>query len=118
MADQYTWGLIFGLVLGLVALYNLGLFTLYNFVMKTRTDSSDTRSDCLTSNSVVNQECESDHFADTDVIIVGAGVAGAALAHTLGKVTNNFFCSLRSFFFFFGEFLRSFSHQPNGEFFF
>lgn len=93
MADQYTWGLIFGLVLGLVALYNLGLFTLYNFVMKTRTDSSDTTSDCLTSNSVVNQECESDHFADTDVIIVGAGVAGAALAHTLGKVTNHFFCS-------------------------
>lgn len=33
-----------------------------------------------------NGECQTDVIGDTDVIIVGAGVAGAALAHTLGQV--------------------------------
>ncbi|KAF2324991.1 hypothetical protein GH714_022106 [Hevea brasiliensis] len=35
--------------------------------------------------SATNGECRSDDDADVDVIIVGAGVAGSALAHTLGK---------------------------------
>ena len=38
--------------------------------------------------TAVNGECRSKNGGgdDVDVIIVGAGVAGAALAHTLGKV--------------------------------
>ncbi|KAJ4701569.1 putative Squalene monooxygenase [Melia azedarach] len=90
MADQYTWGLILGAVLGLVAFYNLGLLAVYNFVMKNKGDadgdSSQSKSACgKTAFDAVNGECGSDSFADADVIIVGAGVAGAALAHTLGK---------------------------------
>lgn len=33
-----------------------------------------------------NGKCESDDVEDAEIIIVGAGVAGAALAYTLGKV--------------------------------
>ncbi|XP_038886247.1 squalene monooxygenase SE1-like [Benincasa hispida] len=45
---------------------------------------STPRSDCLRSSSTTNGECRSID-GDADVIIVGAGVAGSALAHTLGK---------------------------------
>jgi len=39
----------------------------------------------VTISSVVEGGCRSD-YTGSDVIIVGAGVAGSALAHTLGKV--------------------------------
>lgn len=82
MADQYTWGLILGAVLGLVALYNLGLLALYNFVMKNRNEDNGADSLHKTPTRALNGECP----FDADVIVVGAGVAGASLAHTLGKV--------------------------------
>lgn len=44
-------------------------------------------------------ECSPEHGSIDDVIIVGAGVAGAALAHTLGKVNSFFFFSLLKSFF-------------------
>lgn len=37
-----------------------------------------------------NGECRPEEDSDPDVIIVGAGVAGAALAYTLGKVSFMF----------------------------
>ncbi|KAK0576833.1 hypothetical protein LWI29_024017 [Acer saccharum] len=89
MADQYTWGLILGAVVGLVALYNLGLLAVYNFVMKNKSDEDAdllrTRSSAAKTASAVNGEFGSNAAGESDVIIVGAGVAGAALAHTLGK---------------------------------
>ncbi|KAH7529547.1 hypothetical protein ACOSP7_010470 [Xanthoceras sorbifolium] len=89
MADQYTWGLILGAVVGLVALYNLGLLAVYNFVMKNKNDDDAdsllTKSRAAKTASAVDGECGSNAVGDADVIIVGAGVAGAALAHTLGK---------------------------------
>lgn len=42
---------------------------------------------CEGLNSSSNGECSQQITEPTDVIIVGAGVAGSALAHTLGKVT-------------------------------
>ena len=70
-------------VLSLVALYNLA------FADKKRSVSSAAVSQCMTSKSTVNAECRStDGNGGVDVIIVGAGVAGAALAHTLGKVIS------------------------------
>lgn len=81
MTDQYTWGLILGAVLGLVALYNLGLLALYNFVMKNRNEDNGADSLHKTPTPALNGECP----FDADVIVVGAGVAGAALAHTLAK---------------------------------
>lgn len=84
MADQYAWELILATVVSLVAAYNLGLFALYNLVM----NRSCKRTDFLEagSASAINGECGSQTNDDFDIIIVGAGVAGAALAHTLGKV--------------------------------
>lgn len=82
MADQYTWGLILGAVLGLVAVYNLGLLALYNLVMRSKSEDNGADSLRKTPTPALNGECP----FDADVIVVGAGVAGAALANTLAKV--------------------------------
>ena len=67
--------------LSLVALYNMA------FPRKNRIVSSETASQSMNSITASNGECRSsNHNGEVDVIIVGAGVAGAALAHTLGKV--------------------------------
>ncbi|GMN35915.1 hypothetical protein TIFTF001_005619 [Ficus carica] len=79
MADPYTMGWILASVLGLIALYYL--------VVKNknhREPSPENESECVKSVAPVNEECRSKN-GDADVIIVGAGVAGSALAHTLGK---------------------------------
>ncbi|KAM1289267.1 hypothetical protein ACFX13_016916 [Malus domestica] len=82
MADQYLLGWIFATVLGVVFLYR---------ALAKRSDEKgrglveeENRSECVKSVMVSNGECRSTD-GDVDVIIVGAGVAGAALAHTLGK---------------------------------
>lgn len=81
MADQYLLGWILASVLGLVALYR----TLVKRNDDRRSALVEKRSECVKSVMVSNGECRSTD-GDVDVIIVGAGVAGAALAHTLGKV--------------------------------
>jgi squalene monooxygenase len=81
MMDQSLFGWILASVLGLVAIY-------YSFVAKKKRAgvSSEARSECVESvTTTTNGECGSGK-GDVDVIIVGAGVAGAALAHTLAKV--------------------------------
>ncbi|XP_054794751.1 squalene monooxygenase SE1-like [Prosopis cineraria] len=82
MADQYTLGWIFcsGL-LALVALYNLV------FARKSRIVSAVASPQCMASITTAAGECRSIDRSSgkIDVIIVGAGVAGSALAHTLGK---------------------------------
>jgi squalene monooxygenase len=80
MVDQSLLGWILAPVLGLLAIYTL-------VVKKNRVGvSSETRGECVKSvATTTNGECRSGN-SDIDVIIVGAGVAGAALAHTLAKV--------------------------------
>ncbi|GKV33461.1 hypothetical protein SLEP1_g41978 [Rubroshorea leprosula] len=77
MADQFVWGWILSSLLALVALFGMA-------VRKPRRDGISRRSECVKSVAAVSGECRSDN-GGADVIIVGAGVAGAALAHTLGK---------------------------------
>nr|AOV62783.1 squalene epoxidase [Morus alba] len=80
MADPYTMGWILASLLGLFALY-------YLFVNnKNHREASlqESGSECVKSVAPVKGECRSKN-GDADVIIVGAGVAGSALAHTLGK---------------------------------
>ncbi|KAG2698882.1 hypothetical protein I3760_07G168400 [Carya illinoinensis] len=80
MVDQYALGLILTSVLGFVVL-------LYNLMAKKNRSrvSSEARSEGVqTVTTSINGECRSIE-GDVDVIIVGAGVAGSALAHTLGK---------------------------------
>lgn len=76
----------------------LGLFGLFYLVAKKKDASNrrallESRSESVKSIATTNGECRSDNSSDADVIIVGAGVAGSALAHTLGKVIYLFlFC--------------------------
>ena len=78
--DQSLFGWILASVLGIVAIYSL-------VAKKKRAGvSSEARSECVESvTTTTNGECGFGN-GDVDVIIVGAGVAGAALAHTLAKV--------------------------------
>ncbi|GMP45573.1 hypothetical protein CsSME_00014051 [Camellia sinensis var. sinensis] len=78
MVDQYMLGSILASVIGLALLYNL--FVKRNGRDETTTTTTTTST---TTTTAINGECRSKN--DVDVIIVGAGVAGAALAHTLGK---------------------------------
>ncbi|KAJ1384678.1 hypothetical protein SESBI_42301 [Sesbania bispinosa] len=78
MVDPYALGWIICSVLSLVALYNL-VFTRKNCIA-----SSEAATENITT---ATGECRSlNRDGDAEVIIVGAGVAGSALAHTLGKV--------------------------------
>lgn len=51
---------------------------------KNNTSENHISEECVTSPG--DGECRPEYGSGTDVIIVGAGVAGSALAHTLGKV--------------------------------
>ncbi|KAK7321618.1 hypothetical protein VNO77_32437 [Canavalia gladiata] len=79
MVDPYLLGWIICSVLSLFALYSLA------FAGKRRRASSEKKTDFSESVTTIAGECGSVIDADADIIIVGAGVAGAALAHTLGK---------------------------------
>ena len=75
-------------MLGWILFSGLSLVALYNLALagKTRSVPSAAVSQCMTSKSTVSAECRStDGYGGVDIIIVGAGVTGAALAHTLGK---------------------------------
>lgn len=81
--DQYVLGSILASVL-------LGFVLVYAFFFLNKKISS---SSINTTTTAINGECRA-RTDDPDVIIVGAGVAGAALAHTLGKVFIPFHLSL------------------------
>ena len=75
MADQLAIGWILTAAIAAVALYSLVLKK-----DKSRLSPAN-ETECVKSVAV-----DSNGKSDADVIIVGAGVAGAALAYTLGKV--------------------------------
>ncbi|GFY90973.1 squalene epoxidase 2 [Actinidia rufa] len=86
MVDNYIVGSFFASLVGLVLLY----FFRRNAMAETdkksdhrRPGVDEIRNDCVRSST--NGEVRPGGGPETDVVIVGAGVAGAALAHTLGK---------------------------------
>ncbi|XP_061372013.1 squalene monooxygenase SE1-like [Gastrolobium bilobum] len=80
MVDPYVPGWIICTALSLVALYKLV------FAPKNRCASSEAAAQCSENITTATGECRSlNRNGDVDIIIVGAGVAGSALAHTLGK---------------------------------
>lgn len=87
--DHYIVGALVAAVLGLLTFY--GLFSRSNSCRRVAAEKGDSCAAAAATTSVVGGECRSRN-SDVDVIIVGAGVAGAALAHTLGKVQLLFFC--------------------------
>ncbi|XP_023546518.1 squalene monooxygenase-like isoform X1 [Cucurbita pepo subsp. pepo] len=81
MVDYCAFGWILAAVLGLAIA--LSFFVSPRRNRRGGADSTP-RSEGVISSSATNGECRSVD-GDADVIIVGAGVAGSALAHTLGK---------------------------------
>ncbi|CAL5417986.1 unnamed protein product [Camellia sinensis] len=82
MVDQYLLGSLLASILVIVVSYNL--YAKRNG----RAESTTAVTTTTTTTTAINSECRSKNGGgdeDVDVIIVGAGVAGAALAHTLGK---------------------------------
>ncbi|TYI82550.1 hypothetical protein E1A91_D05G228600v1 [Gossypium mustelinum] len=79
MADWYLWAWILCSTMTLVVLRGS--------VLKRRKGNgiSATRGESVKRVLAGNGECRSADGSDADVIVVGAGVAGSALAHTLGK---------------------------------
>ncbi|KAA8538259.1 hypothetical protein F0562_027918 [Nyssa sinensis] len=79
MADQCVVGSILASL--------LAVFVLYKFFGKRNGKGYSEKRRTTTTTTAINGECRSKNAGrdDFDVIIVGAGVAGAALAHTLGK---------------------------------
>ena len=92
MVDYCAFGWILAAVLGLAIA--LSFFVSPRRNRRGGADSTP-RSEGVISSSATNGECRSVD-GDADVIIVGAGVAGSALAHTLGKV-HRFYCFLLNF---------------------
>lgn len=82
MVDQCGLGWILASVLGAAALYFL-------FGKKNCGVSNERRRESLKNIATTNGECKSSN-SDGDIIIVGAGVAGSALAYTLAKVILSF----------------------------
>lgn len=79
MVDHYLAGTVLAAVFGLAAAYTL--------FFKRSSGCGRIVKDGVNTTSIVKDDCRSRNRgrSDVDVIIVGAGVAGAALAHTLGK---------------------------------
>ena len=86
MVDQHLLGWISALVLGLVAVV---AFVSYEKARRQRNRIAALAARGEGVKSVTTTKTSTDgeiKSGDVDVIIVGAGVAGSALAHTLGKV--------------------------------
>lgn len=80
MVDQYLAGTLLAAVVGVMAAYALFF----------KRNGGRIEKDGVKTTTIIDGECRSRDGGgnDVDVIIVGAGVAGAALAHTLGKVKS------------------------------
>lgn len=113
MADQYALGWILASLLALIALFRV-------VAKGKREGGSSARIECVKS-AVTSGWDSGSADSNADVVIVGAGVAGSALAYTLGKVNLQSpatlpYCSLslsfptsRCFHFFFHCCIVSFS---------
>lgn len=77
MVYQYIVGGVLASLLGFVLLYG------FKGKKTTRASMEITRNGCVKTSG--NGTCRPETAGSTDVVIVGAGVAGAALAYTLGK---------------------------------
>ncbi|XP_052882569.1 squalene monooxygenase SE2-like isoform X2 [Gossypium arboreum] len=83
MAEQYMVGVLGGVIaslLGFVFLYRNSLIRFRGLRKLNRAASMD-----FPKRNSVNKTGKSEGVGTTDIIIVGAGVAGAALAYSLGK---------------------------------
>ncbi|PIN00104.1 Squalene monooxygenase [Handroanthus impetiginosus] len=78
MADLALLGSVFAAIFGFLVLFSYGLSR------KNEKSQNSVASTTTTTTAIDGRECASRDGGD-DVIIVGAGVAGAALAYTLGK---------------------------------
>lgn len=85
--DDYIVGTFFAILFGIILVYVIRVKS---------TEQKNRDRGCGVSDigyeirsDPTNGECRSEKESDPDVIIVGAGVAGAALAYTLGKVSFN-----------------------------
>jgi len=77
-------------VLGWIICAALSVFVIRNFVFAGKKCCASSETDaalCAENITTAARECRSSkREGEVDVIIVGAGVAGSALAYTLGKV--------------------------------
>lgn len=85
MIDQYIFGGFIASLFGFVLLYNLRRKT-----RKTKGSKVVGKDECINI-SAAGDGLRKEDGGDADIIIVGAGVAGAALAYTLGKVGKSLF---------------------------
>lgn len=92
MVDNYVVGTLLASLLGSFVLFHI-------LRRKTTAEKDEIRNDCVRSST--NGEVRPEGGPENDVVIVGAGVAGAALAHTLGKVRSCFLLSFSFFPYFF-----------------
>lgn len=86
MMDKYIVPSFVVSLLGFLLLYIILRRRTPNYKKKDPKSTQKCDTHNVISSNLTNGECESKKGNDTDVIIVGAGVAGAALAHTLAKV--------------------------------
>ena len=89
MVDDFILGTFLASLLGFVFLYILRRSATAKADKRRRAVGAfndEIRNDCVRSSA--NGEVRPEGGPETDVIVVGAGVAGAALAHTLGKVRD------------------------------
>ncbi|KAF5189424.1 Squalene monooxygenase [Thalictrum thalictroides] len=82
--NEYIFRGIIGSLLGIFIFYGLSLLTKKNNNNKKKNASSIQIQNEFNKSSIVVDNGDI-HSTDIDVIVVGAGVAGAALAYTLGK---------------------------------
>lgn len=97
MVDNYVAGTLLAFLLGFVVVYILRRKTTAEKDERGERRAEgggfdEIRNDCVRSST--DGEVRPEGGPETDVVIVGAGVAGAALAHTLGKVRSSFFLFL------------------------
>ncbi|XP_057802580.1 squalene monooxygenase SE1-like [Salvia miltiorrhiza] len=80
MIDQYIFGCFAASLFGFALLYNLR-----RKIRRNRGSKAAGKDECIKTSAAVSAGLRQDTGDDADIIIVGAGVAGAALAYTLGK---------------------------------
>nr|POF02890.1 metalloendoproteinase 2-mmp [Quercus suber] len=77
--DQYALGVI------VVSIFTL-VVAIHSFIAAKKKVVGEAVNCVAAAVAAANGECKSTNAADANVIIVGAGIAGSALAHTLGKI--------------------------------
>lgn len=92
MDNKYIAGTFFASVFGSLVVYILRLRS-SQLKSKQKAHANGPGFE-IQSDQMAVDKCRSGKESDTDVIIVGAGVVGAALSHTLGKVESLSTCDL------------------------